>query len=125
VQVAITRSTSRASARSIRTRTGGLVSRAPWNRRLVTPSAWKVSSTGIPVPRVAASAASPDIQKWACITSGGSTASRAASAVPSSPTSGSSSSFGTGAAGPASRCSTTTPPGMVTRSGSPAESRRV
>ena len=125
VQVATTRSTSRASARSSRIRTGGLVSSRPWNRRLVTPSAWKVCTTGRSRSRVADSAASPDIQKCACTTSGGSAANRAASSEPSWPTSGSSSSFGTGAAGPASRCSTSTPSSVRTRSGSSAESRRV
>ena len=111
----MTRSTSRASARSIRIRTGGLVSRRPWNRRFVTPSAWKVCTTGTSRSRVADSAASPDIQKCACTRSGGSAANRAASSEPSRPTSGSSSSFGTGAAGPASRCSTSTPSAVRTR----------
>ena len=46
VEVAITAAASRASARSIRIRTGGLVSCRPWKRFFVTPSAWKVCTTG-------------------------------------------------------------------------------
>ena len=45
-QVAITWSAVRASPRSIRCRSGGLVSAAPWCRRLTTPSAWKVTNSG-------------------------------------------------------------------------------
>ncbi len=128
VEVAMTADTSRASARSIRIRTGGLVSCRPWKRFFVTPSAWKVCTTGgsaRPSCRAAATAASPDIQKCACTTSGGSAARRSASARPRSPTYGSSSSFGSGSAGPASRCSTTTPSSVTTRPGRSAESRRV
>ena len=112
--------------------TAGLVSAAPWCRRLTTPSAWKVCATGIGPPPVractcatASSAACPDIQKCACTTSGRSTNHSAASTAANVPMYGKSSSFGTARAGPASTWTSSTPGRSSTRTGSSAESRRV
>ena len=66
----MTRSTRPATARSAATRPGGLVSSAPWWRRFTLPRAWKVCTTGRPSGAAADTAAMPDIQKWACTTSG-------------------------------------------------------
>jgi hypothetical protein len=60
--VATIRSTSRATVRSAAIRSSGLVSHAPWCRRLTLPKAWKVCTVGTPTSRAAASTAIPDIQ---------------------------------------------------------------
>ena len=72
-QCAMTRSHARPRCAARRpTRPGGLVSAAPWWRRLTEPSAWKVCTTGTSRPRDRrVSAARPDIQKCAWTTSGG------------------------------------------------------
>ena len=75
LQVAMTRSAPRATrplgARPAR-RAG--VARSPWCRRLTLPSAWKVCTVGTPDVPGGREPASPDIQKCACTTSGGSPA---------------------------------------------------
>ena len=83
-------------------RPAGWCRRAPWWRRLTLPSAWKVWTTGCPGRASAAVAASPDIQKWACTTSGGSARQARSSPSASAGMCGRSSSFGIGRAGPAS-----------------------
>ncbi len=100
--VAITWSTLRPTAGSIHSRSAGLVSAEPWCRRLTTPSAWKVCTTGIRTPPVrawtcwtASSAACPDIQKCPCTTSGRSTNHSAAITEANVPMNGNNSSFGT------------------------------
>ena len=124
-QVATMRSACPARNRSSRRRLGGLVSLAPWWRRLTTPRAWKVCTTGTPSGRAAARAARPDIQKWAWTTSGGSTRQERRSPAASSSMWGSSSSLGIRSGGPASTCSTVTPGAKVTRGGRSGSSRRV
>src|SRR5699024_4510509 len=69
-EVATTRALDRATNRSTRSRSGGLVSASPWKCRLVDPNAWKVWSTGTPRSAATGIAAMPLIQKWAWTTSG-------------------------------------------------------
>ncbi|OUD90792.1 hypothetical protein CMMCAS03_09580 [Clavibacter michiganensis subsp. michiganensis] len=133
-QVAMTASARRPTPGSSSARAAGLVSSAPRWRRFTDPSAWKVCSTGgaaaAPTGEdasraAASSAATPDIQKWLCTTSGRAVRQSARRPSASSPMCGSSSSLGTARAGPASRCTTSTPGANATRAGSAASSRRV
>ena len=69
-QVATTAAALRRRSRSVVARSTGLESAGPWCRRFTTPSAWNVCTTGMPSGPAARSDAQPDIQKWACTTSG-------------------------------------------------------
>src|SRR5512144_907649 len=124
-QVATIRSSSRTRCSSIAIRCAGEVSLWPWCRRLTTPSAWKVCTTGIPSGRAAASAARPDIQKWAWTTSGRSRSHSVCRSRAKSSMYGSSSSLGTAVGGPAATWSTTTPGCVTTRRRRAWSSRRV
>ncbi|KZX19827.1 hypothetical protein ACH61_03073 [Rathayibacter tanaceti] len=116
---------------SSQARSSGLVSSAPCCRRLTTPRAWKVCTTGTrrPVARStcseASSAATPDIQKWLCTRSGRSCSHSSARSIAKSPMNGNSSSFETRLGGPASMCTTSTPEAKGTRRGREGSSRRV
>ncbi len=125
LQVATIWSTSAAMRSSACSRSAGLVSDVPCWRRLTTPRAWKVCSTGSRSSVAASSAAMPDIQKCACTTSGGATSQERRRWSAKRPMYGGSASLGTYAAGPASTCSTTTPWASRTRAARHGASRRV
>ncbi len=119
VQVAITRSTRRATSRSRSIRSGGLVSALPCSRCFTAPRAWKVCSTGRPTGSAAASdrgqAAHPEVgvqhARRVLVER------RGQRRRSSSATCGSSASLASGAAGPASRWTTSTPGPSPTRVG--------
>ena len=124
--VATTASTWAATRHSRSTRSAGLGSASPWWRRLTLPSAWNVWATGTPRRRPAHTAASPDIQKCPCTTSGSPVRAQS-DAIQSANRSmcGRRSSLGRGSGGPAGTCTTTTPGPTGTRSGRSGSSRRV
>ncbi|OLT07623.1 hypothetical protein BJF77_13845 [Kocuria sp. CNJ-770] len=111
---------------SAASRPAGLVSAAPWCRRLTAPRAWKVCTTGICRASAARRAAIPDIQKCACTRSGAPVRAQSrASQRPNSSMYGARSSLGSGLGGPAGTCTTRAPGASSTTSGSRTASRRV
>jgi hypothetical protein len=138
--VAMILSAERPTAGSSQRRCGGLVSSLPWCLRLTVPSAWKVWMTGTrysapsspgwgsasrAARRAASRAASPDIQKCPCTTSGSSRPQSRAMPFARSPMNGSSSSLGMWQAGPASTWTTSSPGAAFTLAGRSSASRRV
>ena len=103
----MTRSARRAMSRSVSTRCGGLVSLAPWWRRLTDAERVEgVHDRDAERARRVAARRAPDIQKCAWTTSGGAAAHCARSCAANAAMYGSSSSLGTSRGGPASTWST-------------------
>jgi hypothetical protein len=111
--------------RSSAIRLGGLVSLSPCSRRFTTPRAWNVCTTGMPSGAAAASAARPDIQKWAWTTSGRDRLHDSVSRCANWSMWRSRRSLAMGLAGPASTCSTSTPGASCAWRGSVRSSRLV
>ncbi|KVD96098.1 hypothetical protein WS63_31345 [Burkholderia stagnalis] len=124
---AISRSARRASVSSIATRASGKPSAAPWRSRLTRPSAWNVTTNGMPSRRFTRSATSPDVKKFACIRStvAASRRSRAITSSANAPMYGSSRSLGTSAGGPAGTWITRIRAPIGTTSGRCGLSRRL
>ena len=110
-QVATTWSASRTSCRPRpSTRSGGLVSASPWWRRLTTPRAWNVRTTGgSPSGRAASSAAQPGHPEVGVDDVGPADRPTAPQRRAKAGMCGQRSSFGTGSGGPARTCSTRDP----------------